>query len=143
MIRRKFAPALRRKRSINMNTLVFQQDRVPTCSLSRPLEYLRKYFPGYIFILRQTNKLCPHHSPNLNFPNYFLSLYLKVRVYGNNPQTTEVLKDNIRREIRQIPQKIFIRAVGNFNIRVAAVIQRGGAWIEHIINYCKSALKYD
>ena len=125
-----------------MNAVVFQQDRVPTYCLSRTLEYLRNYFPGYRFISRQTNNPCPHGSPNLNSPNYLLWLYLKDRVYGNNPQTTEVLKDNIRREIRQIPQKMFIRVVGNFNIGVAAVIQQRGAWTEHIINYCKSALKH-
>ena len=142
MIRRKFVHALRGKRSIDMNAVVFQQDRVLTYCLSRTLEYLRKYFPGYRFISRQTNNPCPHGSPNLNSPNYLLWLYLKDRVYGNNPQTTEALKDNIRREIRQIPQKMFIRVVGNFNIGVAAVIQQRGAWIEHIINYCKSALKH-
>ena len=27
------------------------------------------------------------------------------------------------------------RVVDNFNVRVAAVIQQRGAWIEHIINY--------
>ena len=142
MIRRKFVHALRGKRIIDMNAVVFQQDRVPTYCLSRTLEYLRNYFPGYRFISRQTNNPCPHGSPNLNSPNYLLWLYLKDRVYGNNPQTTEVLKDNIRREIRQIPQKMFIRVVGNFNIGVAAVIQQRGAWTEHIINYCKSALKH-
>ena len=142
MIRRKFVHALRGKRIIDMNAVVFQQDRVPTYCLSRTLEYLRNYFPGYRFISRQTNNPCPHGSPNLNSPNYLLWLYLKDRVYGNNPQTTEVLKDNIRREIRQIPQKMFIRVVGNFDIGVAAVIQQRGAWTEHIINYCKSALKH-
>ena len=127
MMRRKFVPALRRKADIDMNTVVFQQDgAVPHCP-NRTLEYLRQYFPGDRLILHRTDNLWPPYSPDLNPPDYFLWGYLKGRVYENNPQTTEVLKDNIRREVRRIPQEMFNRVVDNFNVRVAAVIQRRGA----------------
>ena len=123
MMRRKFVPALRRKRGIDMNI------GVPV------LEFLRQYFPRDGLILHQTDNPWPPNSPNLNPSDYFLWGYLKDRVYENNPQTTEVLKDNIRIEIRQIPQEMLNGFVDNFNVRVAAVIQQWGAWIEHTINY--------
>ena len=135
MMRRKFVPALRRKRGIDMNTVVFQQDKAPPHCSNRTLEFLRLYFPGDRLISRRTDNPWPPYSPDLNPPDYFLWGYLKDRVYENNPQTTEVLKDNIRREIRWIPQEMLSRVVDNFNVRVAAVIQRRGAWIKHIINY--------
>jgi hypothetical protein len=37
-----------------------------------------------------------------------------------------VLKENIRREIRNIPGDMIARAVANFNVRVANVIQQRG-----------------
>ena len=37
----------------------------------------------------------------------------------NNPQTREEI---IRKEIRRIPQEVLNRVVGNFNVRVAAVL---------------------
>ena len=106
------------------------------------LEFLRQYFPRDGLILHQTDNPWPPNSPNLNPSDYFLWGYLKDRVYENNPQTTEVLKDNIRIEIRQIPQEMLNRFVDNFNVRVAAVIQQWGAWIEHTINYQKSIVKH-
>ena len=77
----------------------------------------------------------PGHSPDLSPADFFLWGYLKGKVYENNPQTTEALKTNIRREIRRIPQEMCARVIQNFNVRVATVIQRRGAWIEHVINY--------
>ena len=125
-----------------MNTVVFQQDKAPPHCSNRTLEFLRLYFPGDRLISRRTDNPWPPYSPDLNPPDYFLWGYLKDRVYENNPQTTEVLKDNIRREIRWIPQEMLSRVVDNFNVRVAAVIQRRGAWIKHIINYQKSVVRH-
>ena len=71
----------------------------------------------------------------MNPPDYFLKEYLKDRVYQDNPQTTEALKENIKREIRWIPEEMLNRVVENFNVCVAVVIQQRGAWIEHIISY--------
>ena len=56
-------------------------------------------------------------------------------MYQGNPKTTEALKENIKRESRQIPGEMLNRVVDSFNVRIAAVIQTRGAWIEHIMNY--------
>ena len=45
------------------------------------------------------------------------------------------IKTNIRQEIQRIPLEMCARVIQNFNVRVATVIQRRGAWIEHVINY--------
>ena len=86
-------------------------------------------FPGW------TNNPGPLYSPDLHPPDYFLWGYLKERVYQDNPDTIERLKENIRREIRRIPRDMLERVMNNFNVRVAAVIRQRGAWIEHVINY--------
>ena len=135
LMRTKFIPALRRKRGVDMDTVIYQQDGAPPHCSNRTLEYLRRYFPEDRLISRRTDFPWPPYSPDLNPPDYFLWGYLKERIYANNPQTLAALKDNIRREIRNIPADMIGRVITNFNVRVAAVIQQRGAWIEHIINY--------
>ena len=135
MMMRKFIPALRRKQGVDMNTVIYQQDgATPHCS-NVSLEYLRRYFPGDRLISRRTDNPWPAHSPDFSPADYFLWGYLKERVYANNPQTIETLKANIRQEIRRIPLDMCDRVIRNFNVPVATVIQRRGAWIEHVINY--------
>ena len=135
MMMRKFIPALRRKQGVDMNTVIYQQDgAIPHCS-NVSLEYLRRYFPGNRLISRRTDNPGPAYSPDLSPADYFLWGYLKERVYANNPQTIEALKANILQEIRRIPLDMCDRVIRNFNVRVATVIQRRGAWIEHINNY--------
>ena len=67
--------------------------------------------------------------------DYFLWGYLEETVLENNPQTREVLKANIRREIRMIPVDMCQRVIVNLNIRMATGIRRRGAFIEPILNY--------
>ena len=94
---------------------------------------LRHNFPWDRLILHQSDNPWPSYSQDINLPDYFLRGYLKDRVYKNNPQTRE----DIRKEIRRIPQEMLNRVVGNFCVRVAAgaIIQQHGAWNEHSINY--------
>jgi len=56
-------------------------------------------------------------------------------VYANNLQAINALKDNVRTEIRNISPEMLDSDTANVNVRVATVIQRQGAWIEHMINY--------
>jgi hypothetical protein len=135
MLRRRFIPALRRRRGFDMNTVVFQQDGAPPHCSNRTLEYLGQHFPGDRLISRRTDNPWPPYSPDLTPLDYFLWGYLKERVYEDNPDTIDRLKENIRREIRRIPNDMLERVVNNFNVRVAHVIQRRGAWVEHVINY--------
>ena len=134
-MRKKFIQALRRKRGVDMDTVIFQQDGAPPHCSNRTLEYLRRYFPGDRLISQRTDFPWQPYSPDLNPPDFFLWGYLKGRIYANNPQTLEALKTNIRREVRNIPADMIARVIANFDVRVAAVIQQRGAWIVHIITY--------
>lgn len=135
MLRRRFIPALKRRRGFDMNTVVFQQDGAPPHCSDRTLQYLRKYFPGDQLISRMTDNPWPPYSLDLSPPDYFLWGYLKERKYEDNPDTIDWLKENIKREIRRIPSDILERVINNFSARVANVIQQRSAWIEHVINY--------
>ena len=130
MLRRRFIPALSSKRGFDLDTIVFQQDGAPPHCLDRTLQYLRQCFLGDRLILRRTDNPWPPYSPDLTPLDYFLWGYLKERVYEDNPDTIERLKENIKREIRRIPNDVLDRAMDNFNVRVANVIQQRGAWIE-------------
>ena len=79
---------------------------------------LRHNFPWDRLILHQSDNPWPSYSQDINLPDYFLRGYLKDRIYKNNPQTRE----DIRKEIRRIPQEMLNRVVVNFNVRVAAVL---------------------
>jgi hypothetical protein len=59
--------------------------------------------PGDRRISRRTDFPWPQYSTDLNPPDYFLWGYLKEKVFASNPLTLAVLKENIRREIRNIP----------------------------------------
>ena len=77
--------------------------------------------------LYQTNNPWPSYSQDFNPSDYFLRGYLKDRIYENNPQARE---DIIRKEIRRIPQEMLYRVVGNFNVRVAAVLSTAARCME-------------
>ena len=134
-MRKKFIPALRRKRGVGMNTVIYQQDGATPHTSNVSLEYLRRYFPGDRLISRRTDNPWPAHSPGLSPPDFFVWGYLKERVHHNNLQIIDVLKENIHREIRRIPREMLDRVINNFNVCVATVIQRRGAWIEYVINH--------
>ena len=129
MMRIKFIPALRQKRGVNMNTVIYQQYGTTPHTFNVSMEYLRRYFPGDRLILHRKDNPWPGHSPDLSLPYFFFCGYLKERIYHKNPQTIDILKENIRREIRKIPREIIDRVINNFNVRVTTVILRQGAWI--------------
>ena len=131
----KLIPALRRKRGVDLNSVIYQQDGAPPHCSDRSLEYLRRYFPGNRLISRRTDFPWPPYPPNLNPPDYFLSGYLMERIYNNNPKTLADLKDNIKSEIMKIAIDMIKRVIDNFNTHVRAVIHQQGVWIEHNINY--------
>ena len=72
-------------------------------------------------------------NPDLT-PDFFLWGYLKDRIYSNpRPRTLDQLKDNIRREIRNIPQETFPRVMENMAVRMQNVIGQRGAYVENVV----------
>ena len=135
MMQRKFIPALRRKYGVDMNTVIYHQDGATLHTSNVSLEYLRHYFPRDRLILHHMDNPWPVHFPDLSPPDLFCWGYLKERVYHNSPQTIDALKEDICCEIRRIAHEMLDRVINNYNVRVTTVIQRWGAWIEHVINY--------
>ena len=74
-------------------------------------------------------------SSDLNPLDYFPWGNLKERVYQDNPDIIEGLKQNIRRQIRIMPRDMLEGVVKRFSVRVAAVLLQRRAWIDHAINY--------
>ena len=135
MMRRKFISALRKKQGLNMNDITYQQDGAPSYCSNVLLDFLNKYFPEDRLISRRKNNQWPARFLDLSPADYILWRYLKERVYYSNPQTIEALKTNICQKIWKIPLKMCGNVIANFDVRVAAVIHRRRAWIEHVINY--------
>ena len=73
LMQTKLILALRRKRGVDMNSVIYQQDGAPSHCSDRSLEFLPRYFPGDRLISRRTNFLWPPYPPDLNPPDYFLS----------------------------------------------------------------------
>ena len=59
MLRRRFIPAIRRKRVVDLNTVVFQQDGAPPHCSNYTLEYLKQYFSGDRLDSRRTDNPWP------------------------------------------------------------------------------------
>ena len=135
MLQRRLIPAIRRKRNINIYTVAFQQDGAPLHCSNITFEYLRQHFLSDRLLSRRTDNAWLPYSPDLNPADYFFLSYLKERVYATNPRTNDDLKESIKRESRKIPTRMLTRVAHNFNVRLAAVIQQRGAWIEHVMNY--------
>ena len=70
------------------------------------------------------------HAPGLN-PTWW---YLKDRILSNpSPRTLDQLKDNIRREIRNIAQETFPRVMENMAVRMQNVTGQRGAYVENVV----------
>ena len=66
--------------------------------------------------------------PDITPPDFIIWGYLQDRIYSNpRPRTLDQLKDNIRREIRNIPQDTLPRVMENMAVRMQNVIGQRGA----------------
>ena len=78
---------------------------------------LREMFPSHLISLRGDIGR-PACTPDLNPYNFFfLSGYIKSKVYSNRPQSIEQLKDAISQEITTIPHEMTHRVLDNFRER--------------------------
>jgi hypothetical protein len=78
----------------------FQQDSATACTAFMSIQALSNLFGDRII----SSGIWPAHSPNLNSCNFLLlGLFVEDKVYNSNPRTEERLKQNIHREIANIP----------------------------------------
>ena len=69
----------------------------------------------------------------LNPPNFYLWVFLKDRVYQNNPQRIAELKDAITQKIRGLAKKTFFRVIGNFARWIQVCHQCRDAHLKHFL----------
>ena len=137
MIRQFYLPELRiqsRQRNlIQMRTQWFQQDGAPPHTARETRHFINQHFQGR-FISLYEDVEWPPYSPDLTPPDFFLWGYLKDRIYSNpRPQNLDQLKENIQREIGNIPPETFQNVMTNMTTRLQTVIGQRGAYIEHVV----------
>lgn len=126
-----FVRALGRKVG-DLHTEWYQQDgATPHCAINT-LALLRRSF-GNRIISRRTDTPWAPHSPDLNPLDFFLWGYSKDRVYENSPQTTDELKQEIRRVVRGVTVDACRNTIENFTKRVKLCIQQKGMHFEQLL----------
>jgi hypothetical protein len=72
-------------------------------------------------------------SPDLSACDFFLWGYLKSKVYVRKPRTVDDLKFSIREEIANVPQKILVNVMQNFEERLRTCVRQEGRHLSDII----------
>ena len=72
-------------------------------------------------------------SPDLSVCDYFLSGYLKSRVYIEKPRTLEALAEAITREVREISLAMFERCMDNLSTRLQQCLDKNGRHLDDVI----------
>lgn len=123
----------RRNNNVRLRTQWFQQDGAPPHTANETRNLLRRHFPQRFISLHEDVEW-PPYSPDLTPPDFFLWGYLKDRIYANpKPENLNQLKENIRREIRNINAQVFPRVMQNVAARLQKVIGLRGGYIDHIL----------
>ena len=124
-----FWAALGRKRNINRVNQWFMQD--PHVSI-RSLAWLTDHFDDRL-ISRRSQYVWAPHSPDLNPCDYFLWGCLKDRVFQNQFESIERLKEVIVEEVGNISREMCQAAVQNFTRRIQECLKIRWGHIEHRI----------
>lgn len=117
---------------IDINNLYFQHDGATSHTTRENIALLRTRFPGRT-ISRNGDINWPPRSCDLTPLDFFLWGHLKERVYGNNPQTLDDLKNNIRQAIREIDLAVCQKVIDNFDVRIDACQRSRGGHLNDII----------
>lgn len=119
-------------RDIDVRNIWFQQDGATFHTAHRTIELLREKFPGRL-LSKGGDQNWPPRSCDLTPLDFFLFGYLKSRVYANNPQTLQQLKDNIRRAIAEISPDMCRKVIENFQKRIQWCKKARGGHMADII----------
>ena len=95
------------------------------------LQLLYEMF-GENIISQRCTLIWPPRSPDLSLPDFFLWGYLKERVYINNLQTLEDLKQNIRRVIDRKSQEVLSSGMNAIVKRAQLVFDAGGSHLKSV-----------
>ena len=115
---------------LDINDMWFQQDGATSHIARLTIDLLKGEF-GERVISRNDPVEWPSRSCHLTPLDFFLWGHIKSLVYANKPGTLDDLKDNIQREIVNVPVEICARVVENCVQRIDRCKRaRGGHMID-------------
>ena len=130
MVCRFLVPELLR-RSIDINSVCFQQDGARPHTTRATLNMLGTVFPEHVS--QNGNLQWPARSPDLTACNYFLWGFLKSKVFVTMPRNVSELKHRISEEIRAIQPDIIQKVMGNLIVRLKDCVRTGGRHLSDIL----------
>ena len=98
---------------LDINDMWFQQDGATSQTARITTDLLKGEFGERVFS-RNGPVEWPPRSCNLMPLEFFLWGYIKSLVYANKPATLDDLKDNIQREIANVPVVVVISPISNY-----------------------------
>ena len=105
--------------------LWFMQDGATCHTTLHSVALLREIFPNHLISLR--GDICwPARSPDLNPWDFFLWDYLKAKIFSQNHETIDNLKDAIRREVALNSPSMLRKARENFEKRLESCMANNG-----------------
>jgi len=107
----------------------FQQDGATSHTSHVSTAEIHSFFGDRVI----SKGLWPPRSPDLTPPAYFLSGYLKGRVYRNKPRTTDALKANITGEIQVVTADVLARTFQNMARRFQSCLDANGGHFQHML----------
>ena len=106
-------------------------------TLRESIVCLQELFGTRLIALGTSHEWAPH-SPDLNPLDFWLWGAAKGAVYANKPATLAQLKQNVISYVQQIQPETLRKVATNFQARIKACMNRGGAHIENV-NFKKYA----
>ena len=120
---------------IDVQNMWFQQDGATCHTATETINLLKEKF-GDRIISRRGTVNWPPRSCDLSLLDFFLWGFLKSKVYANNPQTIQHLKENIIEQITQTEPQLCQHVSENFTKRLKACrAARGGHLSDILFHY--------
>ena len=114
----------------SLQQIIFiQDDALPHIS-NKIKQLLRQNFIDNRIISRSFPVAWLPRSPDLTPCNFWLWCYLKSQVYVDGVSNLSILKDIIKKTVRNTPRDMLRTAVDNLVLRMHGVISENGAHIE-------------
>jgi len=110
----------------------FQQDGAAAHTANESMTTVRNMFPGHL-IFRFGDVPWSPRFPDLSKCDFFLSGYLKTRVYAHKPRRLNDLKGAIRQEIRPIDRQLLDRVIDDFEKKLEICILEDGRHLTDFI----------
>ena len=117
----------------NNGTLWFQQDGATAHTTVISITALRSLVLQRV-ISRFGDVSWPPCSPDLTNPDFFLWVYLKIKVYSNRPTDLHTFKGNIQEEIARLAEETLQPVIRSFLTRVHLCIEEGGGHLKDLVH---------